>query len=87
MRERDYSSQDNTIAKIRSNTQWVIVFAKFNHFDFMNIDKYVGTFIYLQPDGSDYHGLSFGSNQGYENRYDLIHNLSGNRNSCEIHIQ
>ena len=46
MGERDYSWQDNTIAQTRSNTQWVIVFAKFDHFDFMNVDKYVLSFIY-----------------------------------------
>ena len=46
MGERDYSWQDNTIAKTRSTTQWVIVFAKFDHFDFMNVDKYVLSFIY-----------------------------------------
>ena len=45
MGERDYSWQDNTIAKT-SSTQWVIVFAKFDHFDFMNVDKYVLSFIY-----------------------------------------
>ena len=46
MGERDYSWQDNTIAQTRSNTQWVIVFAKFDNFDLINVDKYVLSFIY-----------------------------------------
>ena len=46
MGERDYSWQDITIAQTRSSTQWVIVFAKFDNFDFMNVDKYVLSFIY-----------------------------------------
>ena len=30
----------------------------------MNVDKYLCAFIYLQPDGSDYHALAFGTNYG-----------------------
>ena len=46
MGDRDYSWQDNTIAQTHSNTQWVFFFSKFDHFDFMNVEKYVLSFIY-----------------------------------------